>query len=83
MAFFVASLASLGFSFAPGGLLLPYHLGAIEALNSAGLVTSSTPLAGSSAGAIAIASFAAGVPPRDALMVSASNLSVVTSHVAV
>jgi hypothetical protein len=52
----------LGFSFSPGGLLLPYHLGVMSTLVDSGHVTARTPLAGSSAGAIAVAAFAAGVP---------------------
>jgi hypothetical protein len=57
----------LGFSFSPGGLLLPYHLGVISSLLSSGYITETTPVAGSSAGAIAVASLAAGVPPERAL----------------
>jgi hypothetical protein len=60
----------LGFSFSPGGLLLPYHLGVIAALSGSGLLLPTTPLAGSSAGAIAVASFAAGVEPKTALEAS-------------
>lgn len=59
----------LGFSFSPGGLLLPYHLGVMSALVESGHVTSRTPLAGSSAGAIAVAAFAAGVPIEETLEV--------------
>lgn len=43
-----------GFSFSPGGLLLPYHLGVIDALKYKGAMTDKTPIAGSSAGAIAV-----------------------------
>lgn len=57
----------IGFSLSPGGLLFPYHLGCLTALSHHGHITSSTPLAGSSAGAIAVASHAAGVPPQLAL----------------
>jgi len=57
----------IGFSLSPGGLLLPYHLGALAALARHGLVTESTPLAGSSAGAIAVASHAAHVDSMHAL----------------
>lgn len=45
----------LGFSFSPGGLLLPYHLGVMDSLTQAGLLDETTPIAGSSAGAIAVA----------------------------
>ena len=59
-----------GFAFSPVGLLLPYHLGALAALSYHGYVTDSTPIAGSSAGAIAVAAHAAGVPSRTALEAS-------------
>jgi hypothetical protein len=51
----------LGFSLSPGGsgLLLPYHLGALDALEYRGFLNDATPLAGASAGAIATASKAA------------------------
>ena len=51
----------VGFSLSPGGLLLPYHLGALASLAYHGFLTEKTPLAGSSAGAIAVASQASGV----------------------
>lgn len=57
----------LGFSLSPGGLLLPYHLGVLASLSYSGFVTPETPLAGSSAGAIAVASHACNVPPDVAL----------------
>lgn len=57
----------LGFSLSPGGLLLPYHLGALASLSHHGHITESTPLAGSSAGALAVASHASGVPSHRAL----------------
>lgn len=57
----------LGFSLSPGGLLLPYHLGALAALSFHGHLTDQTHLAGSSAGAIAVAAHASGVPPLTAL----------------
>lgn len=53
----------LGFSLSPGGLLLPYHLGALSSLSQNGILTPSTPIAGSSAGAIAVASQACGISP--------------------
>ena len=57
----------LGFSLSPGGLLLPYHLGALASLSYHGYITDSTALAGSSAGAIAVASHASGVDSLKAL----------------
>lgn len=60
----------IGFSLSPGGLLLPYHLGVLAALAHHNHVTNLTPLAGSSAGAIAVASHASGIPPTRALEAS-------------
>ena len=57
----------VGFSFSPGGLLLPYHLGVLASLKYHGVIDHTTPLAGSSAGAIAVASHACEVPPEIAL----------------
>ncbi|CAB9503218.1 Patatin-like phospholipase domain containing [Seminavis robusta] len=51
-----------GFSLSPGGLLLPYHMGALEALeHHQQLDLDQTPLAGSSAGSIAVAAMACGI----------------------
>ena len=60
----------IGFSLSPGGLLLPYHLGVLAALSYHGHLTPETHLAGSLAGAIAVASHATGVPPHAALEAS-------------
>ena len=60
----------IGFSLSPGGLLLPYHLGALASLAHHGFITDSTPLVGSSAGAIAVAAHASGVPSLTALEAS-------------
>lgn len=54
----------LGFSLSPGGLLLPYHVGVLTSLSNRGYITPSTPLAGSSAGAIAVAAHGVGIPPE-------------------
>ena len=51
----------LGFSFSPGGMLLPYHLGVMDSLTTCGLLDETTPVAGSSAGAIAVATHACGL----------------------
>jgi hypothetical protein len=59
--------SSTGYSFSPGGLLLPYHLGVITALGHHGRVSDKVHLAGASAGAIAVASHAARTPPARAL----------------
>eukprot|EP00752_Nemacystus_decipiens_P001446 g1423.t1 len=47
--------SKIGFSFTPGGLLFPYHLGVAKCLEIEGFLASDTPLAGSSAGALAAA----------------------------
>lgn len=60
----------IGFSLSPGGLLLPYHLGVLFALSYHRHLTADTPLAGSSAGAIAVAAHATGVPTAVALEAS-------------
>jgi hypothetical protein len=53
-----------GFSLSPGGLLLPYSLGALDALQYNGFLDTKTPIAGSSAGAIATASHACNLDSR-------------------
>jgi len=54
----------VGFSFSPGGLLLPYHMGAADCLVRARrLDPASTFVAGSSAGAIAAAAIGCGLDP--------------------
>jgi hypothetical protein len=63
----ISSPSSTGFSFSPGGLLFAYHLGVITSLQHHGRVTDPVHLAGASAGAIAVASHAAGTPPARAL----------------
>eukprot|EP00882_Tetradesmus_deserticola_P023259 GHRQ01025307.1.p1 GENE.GHRQ01025307.1~~GHRQ01025307.1.p1 ORF type:complete len:185 (+),score=68.33 GHRQ01025307.1:400-954(+) len=50
---------TLGFS--GGGFLLPYHLGVYQALAVMGLVDASTPMAGSSAGSLVVASIKSGL----------------------
>ena len=57
----------VGFSLSPGGLLLPYHLGVLAALRESGRLDKTVPIAGSSAGAIATAAHAAGVPETETL----------------
>jgi hypothetical protein len=59
-----------GFSLSPGGLLLPYHVGVLASLAHHGILTDQTPLAGSSAGAIAVAGHAAGVSSEKTLEAS-------------
>ena len=55
----------VGFSLSPGGLLLPFHLGALECLTHQGqLVPGQTPVAGSSAGAIAAMTHGCGISPK-------------------
>lgn len=68
----LAPPSSTGFSFSPGGLLLPYHVGALEALVHHQQVTPETPLAGSSAGSIAVAAHACGLDGSQVLQVTAT-----------
>jgi len=58
----------LGFSLSPGGLLLPYHLGAIGALQDQGcILDENVVVGGSSAGAIATMAYGTGLDPVDLL----------------
>lgn len=57
----------VGYSLSPGGLLFPWHIGALAGLAYHKVLTDSNPLAGSSAGSIAVASHGAGVRPEVAL----------------
>lgn len=57
----------IGYTLSPGGLMLPYHVGALAALQYNGLLTEISPLAGSSAGAIAVVAHSCGIDPRQVL----------------
>jgi hypothetical protein len=57
----------IGFSLSPGGLLLPYHAGALHCLQKENVIDSSTLVAGSSAGSIAAMAHGCGVHPYEAL----------------
>jgi predicted acylesterase/phospholipase RssA len=59
--------SAVGYSFSPGGLLFPYHLGVITGLNYHERLPPSVHLAGASAGAIAVAAHASQTPPEKAL----------------
>uniref|UniRef100_A0A0R0IUJ6 Patatin n=1 Tax=Glycine max TaxID=3847 RepID=A0A0R0IUJ6_SOYBN len=56
-----------GFSFSAAGLLFPYHLGVAQFLIQNGYIKETTPLAGSSAGAIVCAVIASGASMEEAL----------------
>lgn len=60
-------VTSPGFSFSAAGLLIPYHLGAAQLLIEKGYIKETTPLAGSSAGAIVCAVIASGATMQEAL----------------
>ncbi|XP_008782350.2 patatin-like phospholipase domain-containing protein 1 [Phoenix dactylifera] len=60
-------VTSPGFSFSAAGLLFPYHLGVAQFLLEKGYIKETTPLAGSSAGAIVCAVIASGNSMQDAL----------------
>ncbi|GMH24486.1 hypothetical protein Nepgr_026329 [Nepenthes gracilis] len=64
------AIRSPGFSFSAAGLLFPYHLGVAQFLIEKGYIKDTTPLAGSSAGAIACAVIASGSSMHDALYVA-------------
>jgi Patatin-like phospholipase len=57
----------VGFSFSSGGLLLPYHLGVMDCLVHHRHLTPHTPIAGSSAGSIAVAAHACSIPSKRVL----------------
>ncbi|KAF5733305.1 hypothetical protein HS088_TW17G00847 [Tripterygium wilfordii] len=60
-------VTSPGFSFSAAGLLFPYHLGVAQCLIEKGYIKETTPLAGSSAGAIVAAVIASGASMQEAL----------------
>ncbi|KAI9103550.1 hypothetical protein K1719_023173 [Acacia pycnantha] len=60
-------ITSPGFSFSAAGLLFPYHLGVAKFLIEEGYIKETTPLAGSSAGAIVCAVIASGASMEEAL----------------
>ncbi|XP_039174266.1 patatin-like phospholipase domain-containing protein 2 [Eucalyptus grandis] len=61
-------VTSPGFSFSAAGLLFPYHLGVAQLLIEKGYIKETTPLAGSSAGAIVCAVIASGASMEEALV---------------
>ncbi|KAJ1434989.1 Patatin-like phospholipase domain [Sesbania bispinosa] len=61
-------VTSPGFSFSAAGLLFPYHLGVAQFLIQNGYIKETTPLAGSSAGAIVCAVIASGASMEEALV---------------
>ncbi|KAJ1697062.1 hypothetical protein LUZ63_005574 [Rhynchospora breviuscula] len=63
-------VTSPGFSFSAAGLLFPYHLGVSRLLLEKGYIKETTPLAGSSAGAIVCAVIASGHSMEDALQLT-------------
>ncbi|XP_047937726.1 patatin-like phospholipase domain-containing protein 4 [Salvia hispanica] len=62
------AVTSPGFSFSAAGLLFPYHLGVARLLIEKGYIKETTPLAGSSAGAIVCAVIASGASMEEALV---------------
>jgi hypothetical protein len=57
----------IGLSLSPGGLLLPYHMGALHQLRQEGVLEESTLVAGSSAGSIAAMAHGCGIHPYQVL----------------
>ncbi|KAK3271487.1 hypothetical protein CYMTET_20166 [Cymbomonas tetramitiformis] len=58
----VALQPIFGFSFSPGALLMPYHVGVAQELAELSFINDTTPLAGTSAGSILVSCIAGGVP---------------------
>ena len=56
-----------GFTLSPGGLLLPYHSGALAALDFHGLLKPQTHISGASAGSIACMAHGCGIPSEKVL----------------
>jgi hypothetical protein len=54
----------VGLSLSSGGLLLPYHLGVLDCLEANQVLTHETPIAGASAGAIAVATKACSIDSK-------------------
>ena len=54
-------MKTTGFSLSPGGLFLPYHMGVLAGLEYNRVLTPESPLAGASAGGIAVASHGCGI----------------------
>ncbi|PHJ23925.1 patatin family protein [Cystoisospora suis] len=63
----------IGFSFSPAGLLGPYHLGVLSYLCEANVINQYTPVAGASAGGLAVAAIG--------LNLAASNVMASVEHV--
>lgn len=63
----------LGFALSPAGLLLPYHVGVLEALKQEGRLLRNSQIAGSSAGAIAATAYGCGL---DSLQVLEATVQV-------
>ncbi|PSS02859.1 Patatin-like phospholipase domain-containing protein [Actinidia chinensis var. chinensis] len=61
------AVSSPGFSFSAAGMLFPYHLGVAQYLIEKGYIKDTTPLAGSSAGAIVCVVIASGASMQEAL----------------
>ncbi|GMH38710.1 hypothetical protein BSKO_06594 [Bryopsis sp. KO-2023] len=61
------SCSGIGYSFTPGGMLVPYYVGVMKAMTELGLIGPDTPVSGSSAGAIAAAFMASGIDMKDCL----------------
>jgi hypothetical protein len=60
-------MKTVGFSLSPGGLFLPYHVGVLDGLEYNSILSPASPLAGASAGGIAVASHACGIPGKEVL----------------
>lgn len=57
---------SLGFGFSAGGMLFPYYIGVVEALEELGIITENTKLGGASAGSLIAACYHSGIGTKAA-----------------
>lgn len=57
---------SLGFGFSAGGMLFPYYIGVVEALEELGIITEDTKIGGASAGSLIAATYHSGIGSKAA-----------------
>lgn len=68
---------SLGFGFSAGGMLFPYYIGVVEALEELGIMTEDTKIGGASAGSLIAACYHSGIGTKaatDACLLLAAEL---------
>jgi len=72
--------ASVGLSFSAGGLLFPYYIGVASALQDNGIITESTHMAGTSAGAILVGCMGGGIGLDEILECNKSMYAELENH---